>query len=167
MNCFCENAYKDLKCELGDRCRRWVNDKTGYYLSNKLLNSETIFKDNDIHYICSIGCLYDYTNINYNFYQNMNANDIVSYCSKFIVYRWCCECDIDFDHFCKKQFFKCRECSIKNRTTFYKYISDDCIKENEIRKVLVKDNLDKIRTILNDKAYNTFGDLKNIIIDYI
>lgn len=167
MKCFCENANKEYKCELGDRCRSWVNDKTGYYLSGKLLNNQTIFNDDDIHYFCSIACLYDYTNVNYNFYKHeKNPCDLVAYCGKFTVYKWCCQCDNGSYRSCKKEFYKCQECAIKNRTDFYTYESDECIKENEMRKVLVKDNLDQISTIINNKAYNTFGNLKNIITDY-
>jgi len=135
MNCFCENAYKDLKCELGDKCSHWVNDKTGYYLSNKLLNSEIVFDDNDIHYICSIGCMYNYTNINYNFYKNMNPrdpHDIVNNCHKFLVFRWCCQCDVNGYGTCKNVFYKCRNCSLKNKTKLDTYVSDECFKNNFI-----------------------------------
>ena len=104
--------------------------------------------DGQIHYYC-YGC-YDISSILISCFN-------LSFLGKINRIFWVnCDCD---DH--AHGVYSCDECMKKKWSSLI--MTDECIKINQERKVIVTEALESIKT----DSYQTFGNLKDLVLDYL
>ena len=140
MSCFCEQNEEKLsmQCEGDPKC---LMTGLGYYHQTP---------DDQIHYFCS-RCR-DILKL----FHNRSCHNLSSFGKISRIFWVNCDCD---DH--AHGVSSCDECMKKKCSSLI--MTDECIKRNQERKVIVTEALESIKT----DSYQTFGNLKDLVLDYL